>query len=130
MSTSSVINVFVWCVLATVVAGEEGRHSSTAKLLDNSDEVRRKTQIQSESEFPRRYSHRNVSDEDEVRNIKGTPDSKNKLTFIDCRLVKTNGATFIFLRKLGNTFFRGSFWPFLSFTSLAVSSLLKHGPKS
>ena len=37
--------------------------------------------------------------------IKGTPGYKNMLIFIDSqRLVKTNGATFIFIDKLGIKF--------------------------
>ena len=54
---------------------------------------------------------------------KGTLGYKNKLIFIDCQwLVKINGATFIFIGKLGNKSLPGQFWPCLSFASLLVPS--------
>ena len=60
-----------------------------------------------------------------IYTIKATPGYKNKFILIDSQwLVKTNGATFIFIEKLGNKFLPGQFWPCLSF------SVLRHGPKS
>ena len=64
----------------------------------------------------------------EWKNIR-TPDYKNKLILIDSQwLVKTNGATFFFLEKLGNKFLLGQFWPCLSFVSLSVPSGMALGP--
>ena len=42
--------------------------------------------------------------------IIGTSSYKNKLILIDSQLVKTNGATFIFIEKSGNKFLAGQFW--------------------
>ena len=53
--------------------------------------------------------------------FKGTPAFKTTLIFTDCQLlVKTNGATYIFIEKLDNTFLPGQFWLRLSFASLSV----------
>ena len=61
--------------------------------------------------------------------VKGTPGYENKLLFIDYHwLVKTNGATFIFERKLCNKFLRGQYWPCLSFASLSVPSGMAISP--
>ena len=50
--------------------------------------------------------------------------------------MKTNGATFILIGKLGNTCLPGQFWPWLSFASLSVplgkalsQDFLSCGPK-
>ena len=59
------------------------------------------------------------------------------LILFDCQwLVKMNGANFIFIRKFGNKFLPGQFWPGLSFAFLSVPSgvapspdLLFCGPK-
>ena len=59
------------------------------------------------------------------KELEGTPGYKHKLILIDSQwLVKTNGATFIFIEKLGNKSLPGQFWPCLSF------SALRHGRKS
>ena len=59
------------------------------------------------------------------KNVKGAPVYENKLIFIYCRLLeKTNGATLMFIGKLGNKFLIGQFWSCLSF------SALRHGLKS
>ena len=56
--------------------------------------------------------------------FKGTPGYKNKLILNDYQwLVKTNGATFIFIGKLGNKFLPGQFRPCLFFASLSVPSV-------
>ena len=56
--------------------------------------------------------------------FKGTPGYKNKLIFIDCQwLLNTSGSTSIFIKKWGNKFLPGQFWPCLSFVAL------RHGPK-
>ena len=60
-----------------------------------------------------------------IHGLKGTPGYKNNIIFIDSQLlVKTNGVTFIFNRKLGNKFLPGHFWPCLSYSDL------RHGPKT
>ena len=60
--------------------------------------------------------------------LKGTP-GYDKLNFIDCQwLVKTNGATFIFIEKLGNTFLLGLVWPCPFFASLSVPSGMALSP--
>ena len=60
-----------------------------------------------------------------LETFKGTPGYRNKLILIHSQwLVSTNGATFIFIGKLGNKFLPVQFWPSLS------SSALRHGPKS
>ena len=62
-------------------------------------------------------------------NDKWTPGYKNKFILIDSQwLVKTNGATFIFIGKLGNKFLPGQFWLCLSFASLSVTSGLAPSP--
>ena len=61
--------------------------------------------------------------------IKGTPGYKNKLILIDSQwLVKTNGATCIFIEKLVPKFLPVQFWPCLSFTALSPN-FLSCGPK-
>ena len=61
--------------------------------------------------------------------IKGTPGYENKLIFIDSQLLlKTKGATFNFMEKLGNRFLPGQFWPCLSFASLSVPSGMAQSP--
>ena len=63
--------------------------------------------------------------------FKGTAGCKNKFIFIDCQwLVKTNGATFVFIEHLSNKFLPGQFWPCLSFASLSVPSVMVLSPKS
>ena len=42
--------------------------------------------------------------------------------------METNGATCIFIEKLGNTFLPGPFWPCLSFASLSVPSGMALSP--
>ena len=61
--------------------------------------------------------------------FEGTPGYKNKLILIDCQwLVKTNGATFIFIEKLDNKFLPGQF---LALPLFCLSfSAIRHGPKS
>ena len=55
--------------------------------------------------------------------FKGNPGYKNNFILIDSRwLVKTNGATFIFIGKLGNKILPVQFWSCLSFASLSVPS--------
>ena len=61
--------------------------------------------------------------------IKGTPGCKNKLILIDSQLFgKTNGVTFIFIEKLGDTFLPDQFWQCLSFASLSVPSSMAFSP--
>ena len=55
--------------------------------------------------------------------LKGIPGYKNWLNLIDIqRLVKWNGATFIFVEKLGSKCLPVQFWPDLCFASLSVTS--------
>ena len=57
--------------------------------------------------------------------LKGPQVIKKNEIFIDSQwLMKANGATFIFIEKLGNKFLPGQFWACLSF------SALRHGTKS
>ena len=64
-----------------------------------------------------------------INPIKGTPGYKNKYIFIDCQwLVKTNGAAFIFIGKLGNKFLPGQFWPCLSSAYPSVPSGIAISP--
>ena len=61
--------------------------------------------------------------------LKGPQIMKTSWFPIDCKwLVKLNGATFIFIGKLGNKFLPGQFWPCLSFASLSVSSGMALSP--
>ena len=68
------------------------------------------------------------------KNFRGTPGYENKFIFIDCQsLVKTNGATLIFIGELGNKKkLPGQFRPCLSFSASGMTlspDFFSCGPK-